>query len=51
MQNALLKKIRYLVVFFIIALAISGITAFPVYSELKLLKDAGWMAIILPQTG
>ena len=34
MQPKHLKKIRTLVVFFIIMLALSGITAFPVYSEL-----------------
>ena len=43
MKPKLLKKIRFLVVFFIIALAISGITAFPVYSELKLLKETSLM--------
>src|SRR5688572_26195148 len=30
-----LRKIRYLIVFFMIVLALSGITAFPVYSELQ----------------
>jgi hypothetical protein len=39
MQPKLLKKIKYLVVFFIVMLAISGITAFPVYSELHWLKQ------------
>jgi len=33
-QQQRLKKIRRLVIFFIIALALSGITAFPVYTEL-----------------
>jgi len=43
MQKNLLKKIRYMIVFFIIALALSGITAFPVYTELKWLMETGWM--------
>lgn len=43
MQQQLLKKIRILVVFFIISLALSGITAFPVYTELTFLKQQGWM--------
>jgi hypothetical protein len=43
MQQQLLKKIRLLVVFFIIVLALSGITAFPVYSELSFLHQHGWM--------
>ncbi|HYF29955.1 MAG TPA: hypothetical protein VD993_02440 [Chitinophagaceae bacterium] len=30
-----LRRIRYLIVFFIIVLALSGITAFPVYTELQ----------------
>jgi hypothetical protein len=43
MQPKLLKKIRYLVVFFMVMLALSGITAFPVYSELHWLKQTGFM--------
>jgi len=43
MQQQLLKKIRILTVFFIIVLALSGITAFPVYTELTFLKQQGWM--------
>ncbi|MBG9376475.1 hypothetical protein I5907_09540 [Panacibacter sp. DH6] len=43
MTYPLLKKIRILVVFFIIALAISGITAFPVYTELTFLKQQGFI--------
>ncbi len=39
MQPNLLKKIRRLVVLFIIMLALSGLTAFPVYSELHWLKQ------------
>lgn len=43
MQPQLLKKIRILVVFFVITLALSGITAFPVYTELTFLKQQGFM--------
>jgi len=43
MQPEPLKKIRTLVVFFIGMLALSGITAFPVYSELHWLKQQGLM--------
>ena len=43
MQQQLLKKIRILTVFFIIVLALSGITAFPVYTELSFLQQHGWM--------
>ena len=39
MQPKLLKKIKRLVVFFMVMLALSGITAFPVYSELHWLKQ------------
>jgi len=39
MQPKLLKKIRALVVFFMVMLALSGITAFPVYTELHWLKQ------------
>ncbi len=31
-QQQLLRKIRGMIIFFVIALAISGITAFPVYT-------------------
>ena len=34
-----LRRIRYLIVFFMIVLALSGITAFPVYSELQFIID------------
>lgn len=44
MQKNLLKKIRYMIVFFIIALTLSGITAFPVYTELNWLMQKGWMS-------
>ena len=43
MQPTPLKKIRILVVFFMIMLALSGITAFPVYTELHWLKQQGLM--------
>lgn len=43
MQPKPLKKIRTQVVFFIIMLSLSGITAFPVYSELHWLKQQGLM--------
>jgi hypothetical protein len=43
MKPKLLKKTRLLVAFFIVALAISGITAFPVYSELKWLQQTSLM--------
>jgi hypothetical protein len=41
-SRKILFRIRSLIVFFIAALAVSGITAFPVYSELKWLLDAGY---------
>jgi hypothetical protein len=34
-MERLLKKIRWMLVFFMVALALSGITAFPVYTELQ----------------
>lgn len=34
-----LRKIRYLIVFFMVVLALSGITAFPVYTELKFIIE------------
>ena len=43
MQPKQLKKIRTLVVFFMVMLALSGITAFPVYTELHWLKQSGLM--------
>lgn len=43
MEKRLQKQIRALVVFFMIAIAVSGITAFPVYTELQMMKDAGLM--------
>lgn len=39
MQPKLLKRIRTLVVFFMVMLALSGITAFPIYTELHWLKQ------------
>lgn len=43
MEQKLLKKIKWLVMFFIVAIAVSGITAFPVYTELQLMKQSGMM--------
>ena len=43
MQPLLLKKIRRIILFFMVMLALSGITAFPVYTELTLLKQHGLM--------
>ena len=43
MEQQLLKKIRIMVIFFMIILALSGITAFPVYTELTFLRQHGWM--------
>jgi hypothetical protein len=40
-EKKLLQKIRYMLIFFIVALLLSGITAFPVYSELKWATDQG----------
>lgn len=37
----LLTRIRYMVIFFIVALVLSGVTAFPVYSELKWMIGSG----------
>ena len=39
-MSKLFIQIRVLTVFFIIVLVISGITAFPVYSELKWITDS-----------
>lgn len=39
-MTKLLRQIRVLVILFITALVISGITAFPVYTELKLILDS-----------
>lgn len=41
MEKEAIRKIRLLVLFFIIATAISGITAFPVYTELKWFMGSG----------
>jgi hypothetical protein len=35
----LLRRIRLMIIFFIVVLALSGITAFPVYTELKWMID------------
>ena len=43
MSPVLLKKTRRLVIFFGVMLALSGITAFPIYTELNVLKHHGFM--------
>ncbi|MHA4811306.1 hypothetical protein ACX0G9_24610 [Flavitalea flava] len=40
-SGKILFRIRCLLVFFMVVLALSGITAFPVYTELKWLLDSG----------
>ena len=40
-ERKLTKNIRYMLCFFIIALVLSGVTAFPVYTELKWMKEQG----------
>jgi hypothetical protein len=39
----ILKRIRRMIVFFMIVLALSGITAFPIYSELRWILDMGYV--------
>jgi hypothetical protein len=39
MEQQLKKKIKWMIVFFIVALVLSGVTAFPVYTELKWAKE------------
>jgi hypothetical protein len=39
----LLRRIRSFLIFFVVALALSGITAFPIYSELRWLLDTGYV--------
>ncbi|MDX2047723.1 MAG: hypothetical protein SFU87_13115 [Chitinophagaceae bacterium] len=39
MKSILLRKIRWMIILFVVVLALSGITAFPVYSELKWIID------------
>lgn len=43
-QNALLRRIRVWLVFFIVCLVLSGATAFPLVTEMRLAHDAltGW---------
>ncbi|MDR0232038.1 MAG: hypothetical protein LBI82_07955 [Dysgonamonadaceae bacterium] len=38
-EKQLLRKIRFLVLFFIVALIVSGITAFPLVTEMKILTS------------
>src|SRR5213078_2500700 len=35
----LLRRIRRMIIFFMVALVLSGVTAFPVYAELKWMND------------
>jgi hypothetical protein len=42
-NKQLLRKIRWMLVFFIVALALSGITAFPVYTELEWMQRHGFI--------
>lgn len=42
-RSPVLTRIRGLIVFFMIMLALSGITAFPVYSELRWLLDKAYV--------
>lgn len=46
-SDKLLARIRRMIIFFIIVLALSGITAFPVYTELKWAVDHS----LVPQDG
>lgn len=43
MASKLLSKIRTMLIFFIVALVLSGITAFPLYSELQFAANHGFM--------
>lgn len=43
-KEKLLFRVRFSIVFFMIILVLSGITAFPVYSELKWLMEKQWFA-------
>ena len=40
--NRLIRRIRVMLIFFMVALALSGITAFPVYSELRWWMNGGY---------
>jgi hypothetical protein len=39
-MSRLIKQIRFLTIFFIVALVLSGITTFPVYTELELIIES-----------
>jgi hypothetical protein len=43
MQQKLLARIRFMIGVFVVLLILSGITAFPVYTELKMLIETGWL--------
>lgn len=46
MKSRLLHRIRALIVFFVMALLLSGATAFPIHTELKWMHDISIMAAI-----
>ncbi len=46
MKSSLLHRIRTLIVFFVIALLLSGITAFPIHTELKWMHENRIMSAI-----
>ena len=49
-EKQLLRKIRFLVLFFIVALVLSGITAFPLITEMKILSSLLGIENNLPPT-
>ena len=49
-EQQLLRKIRFLVIFFIVALVVSGITAFPLVAEMKFLSKLLGIDSNLPPT-
>src|SRR5215210_7835308 len=44
MKRRLLNRVRILIVFFVIVLVLSGITAFPVYTELKWIHENNYFS-------
>jgi len=49
-EKQLLRKIRFLVLFFIVALVVSGITAFPLVTEMRILTSFLGIDSSLPPT-
>lgn len=51
----MLTRIRALIVFFVIALVLSGVTAFPIQTQLEILEplfgEAAWVASVWPELG